>query len=472
MFAVAALALLTSMTVTASEGQRDHDRSRSRGHQKDSFKPELIDANTLIGKEVTNPNETQEKCLGSIREIVLNPQRDKVSYVVVGVDEGFGREESYHAVPWEALEIKKTSRDRDEVEEVTLNISKSSMEKYEGFDRDHWPEEGNQEFVRASGRGSDRNRLNDDDSRSSDRRNDRNQRDAGMHDRQRNTQRSWDDEQAVVIQRDDSLEGEYRKVTEIIGLNAKTVRGEEAGNVESITLDLREGRPVYIEVGFGGFLNLGEEYATLPWSTVDIHEQKEQARLNVRRETLEQIAYVAGEEPNLSRIDRAEQLHERVDEEPYWETLAYVEPTLREQEQTVEGPWKADSSYNRQFKANSTTEIKGKIESVGTFRPDRGAKPGLRLRVRTTDGKIKTIYAGPQENATAQNIYFGPDEQITITGSEAKIQGRSVIIAQKIEGDEQTLTLRDKTGKPQWKQSDRQNRSKQWNSSENNRSEQ
>jgi hypothetical protein len=60
------------------------------------------------------------------------------------------------------------------------------------------------------------------------------------------------------------------------------------------------------------------------------------------------------------------------------------------------------------------------------------------------------VFAGPTWYAQQKNFYFMPGDQVSITGAEAKIKGRSVIVASQIAKGSQTLQLRDQTGKPQW----------------------
>jgi hypothetical protein len=90
---------------------------------------------------------------------------------------------------------------------------------------------------------------------------------------------------------------------------------------------------------------------------------------------------------------------------------------------------------------------------VGSFRPEAapaGATGGLRLRVMTTDGKLVTVFAGPISYAEQKDFFVMPGDQISITGSEATIRSRTVILASELKKGTQTLELRDKDGKPLW----------------------
>ena len=88
--------------------------------------------------------------------------------------------------------------------------------------------------------------------------------------------------------------------------------------------------------------------------------------------------------------------------------------------------------------------------SVGTFRPEGTSAEGLRLRVKTDDGKTVTVHAGPRPYVERQNIDFHYGDEVTITGSPAKDGWRDVIVASQIKKGDKTLDLRTKEGKPRW----------------------
>ena len=69
------------------------------------------------------------------------------------------------------------------------------------------------------------------------------------------------------------------------------------------------------------------------------------------------------------------------------------------------------------------------------------------------------VYAGPRWYAEQKNFFITPGDEITVTGSESTIRSRTVILASELKKGNQTLELRDKSGKPMWPMSSSQGRS-------------
>lgn len=228
-------------------------------------------------------------------------------------------------------------------------------------------------------------------------------------------------------------------------------RSQSQGYARYGTSDsMHGGHVVYTVVALGGFWGFGEEYALVPSNAVNLRAQRDYARLDTTKETLEAIAFDPDEWPNLSSRSYAQQVYSRFDEQPYWIVLGYTAPS-QEQQAASDKAWAADSDYNKKFDAQNTKTIEGTVENVGTFEPETGVSEGLRLRVRTDDGKIVTVYAGPQWYAQQKGFSLSSGDKIKVTGSEATIQDRSVILSSKIESGDKTLELRGDDGKPKWK---------------------
>jgi len=112
--------------------------------------------------------------------------------------------------------------------------------------------------------------------------------------------------------------------------------------------------------------------------------------------------------------------------------------------------WKPESNYDKMFEKSKISQSEGTVKSVGTFYPEDGAAPGLRLRVQTESGDVMIVHAGPVAYAQSQKIDFHSGDRVKLSGAQAEFQGRTVLLANEISKDGQKLTLRDSEGRPAW----------------------
>lgn len=241
----------------------------------------------------------------------------------------------------------------------------------------------------------------------------------------------------------------FRRVSELVGLRVKDYQNNDLGNIDNLVLDLREGRPVYGVIGFGGFLGLGEKVAAVPWTALNIQPRGDIARLNAQKSDLEAIAYDPKNPPDLASMDYAQKLHQRFQQEPYWQVYGYTPPSADMQNRSSQA-WNSSSKYNTTFDASQMTTINGTVQSVGSFRPETGAASGQRLQVLGDDGKTYTVHLGPADYAAQKGFTFHYGDKVKVTGSKATVEGNSIVMATQIEKDGKTLDLRDKQGKPMW----------------------
>ena len=93
-----------------------------------------------------------------------------------------------------------------------------------------------------------------------------------------------------------------------------------------------------------------------------------------------------------------------------------------------------------------------------------------RLRIDEREWELET----EQWYAQQENFSIRSGDTIKVTGSEAEIRQRSVIMATKLEVDDRTLELRSEQGEPKWgerqMQQQRQRTGSQTENEQNNRS--
>jgi len=61
-------------------------------------------------------------------------------------------------------------------------------------------------------------------------------------------------------------------------------RGEEAGRIESVLLDLATGRVAGVVLACGGVLGLGERLCTVPWSQLSLDAERHRLVLQAPQE--------------------------------------------------------------------------------------------------------------------------------------------------------------------------------------------
>lgn len=98
---------------------------------------ELLSTESLKDNTVKN---SSGKDLGSIEELMLNPENGKIDYAVLSFGGFLGMGDKYFAVPWEAIEVDRENKT------LKLDMPKERLENMEGFDKDNWPDFANPEF--------------------------------------------------------------------------------------------------------------------------------------------------------------------------------------------------------------------------------------------------------------------------------------------------------------------------------------
>jgi sporulation protein YlmC with PRC-barrel domain len=386
------------------------------------YTPTLQKINTLIGENLEN---TKNQSLGRIEDVVLNSNRDRVAYFIVSHGGVLGIGAKYTAVPWSFVALKNTGKT------CVLNMSKERFDQAPAFTGGHWPDMSNPQWShavyqfftesgtmeKAAAHGQGEHAMHEG---------------AGTH--------QW------------AAAGESRhfwgvRHSKLIGMEVKNGKGQDLGDIEDIVIDANKGNVAYGIVSFGGVLGVGEKYAAVPWSAMELRPAQRICHLNTDKKTLESIAFKPSEWPNLANPSYARNIYARFDREPYWEVFGYVGGAKMEHS---EAAWLPGSAYSMCFNPSSVEKIEGTVESVGTFQPERGALDGLRLRVKTKEGNVVTVYAGPERYVSKEGWTFHHGDMVTVNGSKTTVNDRSVIMACEIQREGKTLELRNKQGEPKW----------------------
>ena len=372
----------------------------------------LQEADKLAGMEVRNSSNER---IGTVKDLIINNPQRTVSYVILS------SENKLYPVSWSAFDTSKGK--------FSLNIAKSKLTQAPRIDMIDVSQLGNPEYKQKV-------------------------------DNYYSEQISAVEKKSTLEQATDWMKEKAQQVTgagekadlsklsALKGLTVKNQRGEELGKLRDVLIDVRHGTIAYGTIGFGGLMGVAEKTAVVPWAALAVQPQLGTARLDVDKATLESAALTRSQMQQLTQPQFARQIHDKFGTEPYWEVFGFVPG---EEMKLSTAPWLAGSKYNKHFDASKMTTVEGIIKSVGTFEPQKGAEPGLMLKVETKKGESVTVHCGPNRYITQQGFRFKTADTVTITGSKTRIDLKEVIMATQIQMADKTLKLRDQQGTPLWK---------------------
>ena len=90
-----------------------------------------LSATTLIGDPVVNRNGEN---LGKIEDLMIEPERSRVSYAVLSFGGFLGMGNKLFAVPLQAMELSRADK------RFVLDVDKERLKNAPGFDKDQWPD--------------------------------------------------------------------------------------------------------------------------------------------------------------------------------------------------------------------------------------------------------------------------------------------------------------------------------------------
>jgi sporulation protein YlmC with PRC-barrel domain len=97
----------------------------------------VLSASTLIGDRVVN---LQGQQLGKLEELMLDLDSGQVAYAVLSFGGVLGMGEKLFAIPWGVLTVDTREK------QLILDVDRNVLENAPGFDKDHWPETGSEDW--------------------------------------------------------------------------------------------------------------------------------------------------------------------------------------------------------------------------------------------------------------------------------------------------------------------------------------
>jgi len=217
---------------------------QNTGHRTSAGTSSFKSSN-VVGMRVDNP---QGEHVGRIESLVMEVKSGKIRYAAVSFGGFLGMGEKLFAVPWGALKIQfNTERSQNH---AVLDVSKSRLEKAPGFDKNHWPNFGDDKWA------SEVNSF------------------YGL---------------GQAAHHNEGMPA--RRIEDIVGAPVQNSQGQDLGKINDIVINLQTGTSNYAALSFGGFLGIGDKLFAMPWRQIDFRvdakSQKLTAVVNVSKESLE-----------------------------------------------------------------------------------------------------------------------------------------------------------------------------------------
>lgn len=229
----AALGLLSP---AGAQAQRDNERGSTAAPTTSTRDVRL---SRLIGMEVRNPRGED---IGEIQDLVVDVNNQRVHYAVLAFGGFLGMGEKLFAYP---MRLFRQSADRDR---LVLNVSREQLREWPSFERNRWPD--------------------------------------WSEDRYRSEVERYHGGGAVQVQPRANMR--LVRASDLIDRDIDDPRGRDAGEIEDIVVNLRDGSLRYVVMEFDRAWNPNDKLVTLPMTAFTFPARGDgDLRLNVERERLE-----------------------------------------------------------------------------------------------------------------------------------------------------------------------------------------
>lgn len=199
--------------------------------ERDTFR--CVTAEEFLGVDVASAGKPDDE-FGSVEGLAIVPHTGQVAYVALDVD---GK---LYAVPLDAFKVQV---DKTDVKKVLLDADKATFKGKQPFEKDRWPDRADASWKAAGG--------------------DRETHREGV---------------APMVLRS----------SDVLDADVKDSRRVTFGEIEDFVLDLDHARILYVLVGSGGFLGIGETNYAVPWTAMKWAGDKDKFfTVNADRKTLE-----------------------------------------------------------------------------------------------------------------------------------------------------------------------------------------
>ncbi len=403
--------------------------------------PILRRATRLLGAPLKN---TQGVTLGTIRDLVLTPELDQVSYAVVSRGGFLGIGRRLYAIPWSAMQAGVGDA-------IVAPIDHREFDQDRGFRAALWPSEGNPRWLSRAG--------------------------------ERTEQVTFDVQPPA-----EQKEIRRRRVSHVLGMAARGPDNSRVGTVKDIVVAMDTGDIPYTVVSYGGLLGLGNKYTAVPASDIDLRPADYVAHVGVEEQVLHANAFNPGSFPDLSDPVYAQRLYATYNaarpgagstvlgyvpaEQPAQaqpqatlpvqpQVTLPAQPTPQPQQPQAQpglqvpqtpAPGPVQNEYLSIFTPDNLRTIEGVVTGVSTFQLVGTNAEWVQVQVRADDGSLATVHLGPRDYVSRQDFYVAANDRIIVMGAQATAWRQPIILPITASVSGRTIKLRDPTGQPLWNQ--------------------
>ena len=104
--------------------------------------------------------------------------------------------------------------------------------------------------------------------------------------------------------------------------------------------------------------------------------------------------------------------------------------------------------HTRIYDPKTEVTVKGTVEEVIQY-PGKGSSTGTHLMLKASEGTID-VHIGPAWFLSQQKTEFAKGNEIEVTGSKVKADGKDALIAREIKKEGKVIRLRNAQGVPEW----------------------
>jgi sporulation protein YlmC with PRC-barrel domain len=310
---LAGLLTVTSVAFAAGYGET----SAAEKAAKTDEVVALERATALIGANVYG-NDRED--IGEIEDLVLAPNANEISYAVVSFGGFMDIGDKLFAVPWKALTYSGVD------DTFTLPVEKAVLENAPGFEKDNWPNTGDVMWMREI---DTYYKVPRDDKAYSALEDYERQQTARL------TERATDVDVKVDVNLDvkeGTVEGEMtevqeerhkmaldmRRVSNLLGINIENPAGDDIAELDDALVDIDSGNVPYALVSFGGFWEIAESLAAVPFPAIQRIADEERLLMTATREQLEASKIDEDNLAYLEREDFGRDVYARFEIQPFW----------------------------------------------------------------------------------------------------------------------------------------------------------